>query len=367
MSTEPIDGEHNADILPLRARPPRSPKVGGIVARRLRRRHRARRAEADPARVARQRRGAGGSTPAGRLHVALARFHGLRSPVYLAGVRLRTARRRGAGRQVAAVVAVPGPGRGVGRRDRRRAPALAPDAAVHAEMTISAQRSAWPPRRGAVLGVLMWSPGAVGAVLLAPAAVVVLPGSAEPEGVRIVKPAKVPQAYEVLTEDVIARALGSLGSPGSTRGYARATGSTSPARSARTGQGGGRDQPALWRDGHADHRPAGRVRLRASPAARRGVARTGHRRARRAPGGVGRAQDVSKAKAPPWPLLRSGAVDIFQPFPFAFDVRGRKVLAPLIYTNWLIGSIPRQGKTGRSARWSAASPWTRSPSSGSTS
>ena len=39
---------------------------------------------------------------------------------------------------------------------------------------------------------------------------------------------------------------------------------------------------------------------------------------------VGR-EDVSKAKAPAWPLLKAGAVDIFQPFPFAVDVRGRVV------------------------------------------
>ena len=34
-----------------------------------------------------------------------------------------------------------------------------------------------------------------------------------------------------------------------------------------------------------------------------------------------------------------------QPIPFGTDVRGRVVKAPLIYGNWLLGSIPRQGKT----------------------
>jgi S-DNA-T family DNA segregation ATPase FtsK/SpoIIIE len=38
-------------------------------------------------------------------------------------------------------------------------------------------------------------------------------------------------------------------------------------------------------------------------------------------------------------------VDVFKPFPFAVDVRGRAVKVPLIYHNWLLGSIPRQGKT----------------------
>ena len=59
---------------------------------------------------------------------------------------------------------------------------------------------------------------------------------------------------------------------------------------------------------------------------------------------VGRA-DISKAKPPPWPLLRSGQFDVFGELPFGVDVRGRTVRAPLIYHNWLIGSIPRQGKT----------------------
>ena len=59
---------------------------------------------------------------------------------------------------------------------------------------------------------------------------------------------------------------------------------------------------------------------------------------------VGRA-DVSKAKPPPWPLLRAGQADVFQPQPFGTDVRGRVVKVPMAYLNMLTGSIPRQGKT----------------------
>jgi len=36
---------------------------------------------------------------------------------------------------------------------------------------------------------------------------------------------------------------------------------------------------------------------------------------------------------------------VFGELPFGVDVRGRTVKAPVIYHNWLIGSIPRQGKT----------------------
>jgi len=59
---------------------------------------------------------------------------------------------------------------------------------------------------------------------------------------------------------------------------------------------------------------------------------------------VGRA-DVSKAKPPAWPLLRTGQANVFEPQPFGVDVRGRGVKAPMAYLNMLIGSIPRQGKT----------------------
>ena len=53
----------------------------------------------------------------------------------------------------------------------------------------------------------------------------------------------------------------------------------------------------------------------------------------------------SSAELAPWPLLRSGQADIFQPVPLGIDVRGRGVKVPLIFHNWLIGSIPRKGKT----------------------
>lgn len=59
---------------------------------------------------------------------------------------------------------------------------------------------------------------------------------------------------------------------------------------------------------------------------------------------VGRA-DISKARPPAWPLLRNGQANIFEPQPFGVDVRGRSVAVPMAYLNMLIGSIPRQGKT----------------------
>ena len=46
-----------------------------------------------------------------------------------------------------------------------------------------------------------------------------------------------------------------------------------------------------------------------------------------------------------WPLLAKGSVDIFEPFAFGEDQRGRIVRLQLMFTSLLIGAIPRMGKT----------------------
>lgn len=56
-------------------------------------------------------------------------------------------------------------------------------------------------------------------------------------------------------------------------------------------------------------------------------------------------QDMASARQPAWPLLKTGTVDLFRPFPFGTDPRGRVVSMELMYTNLLIGSIPGAGKT----------------------
>jgi DNA segregation ATPase FtsK/SpoIIIE, S-DNA-T family len=65
-------------------------------------------------------------------------------------------------------------------------------------------------------------------------------------------------------------------------------------------------------------------------------------------------QDINRRKPVPHPLLRSGTADIFKPVPAGTDVRGRPVKAPLIYHNWLMGSQPRNGKTGAVRQLAAA-------------
>lgn len=55
--------------------------------------------------------------------------------------------------------------------------------------------------------------------------------------------------------------------------------------------------------------------------------------------------DLSKARQPVWPLLKSGEVDLFRPIPFGTDQRGRPVVVTLMFASMVIGSIPRVGKT----------------------
>jgi S-DNA-T family DNA segregation ATPase FtsK/SpoIIIE len=46
-----------------------------------------------------------------------------------------------------------------------------------------------------------------------------------------------------------------------------------------------------------------------------------------------------------WPLIAKGSVDIFEPFPFGEDQRGRLVQVQLMFTSLLTGAISRMGKT----------------------
>lgn len=59
---------------------------------------------------------------------------------------------------------------------------------------------------------------------------------------------------------------------------------------------------------------------------------------------IGR-HDLAKVKPPPYPLLRAGQCDIFQPVPFATIPRGLGVTVPLFEANWLIGAAMGNGKT----------------------
>ncbi|MGH3502548.1 MAG: cell division protein FtsK [Nocardioidaceae bacterium] len=55
--------------------------------------------------------------------------------------------------------------------------------------------------------------------------------------------------------------------------------------------------------------------------------------------------DMSKARQPAWPMAKTGNVDLFAPFAFGTDQRGRWVQLTLMYVSVVIGALPRMGKT----------------------
>lgn len=56
-------------------------------------------------------------------------------------------------------------------------------------------------------------------------------------------------------------------------------------------------------------------------------------------------KDMAETKKPAWPLLKTGTVDLFRPFPIGTDPRGRWVTITLMYASLVIGAVPRMGKT----------------------
>jgi S-DNA-T family DNA segregation ATPase FtsK/SpoIIIE len=168
----------------------------------------------------------------------------------------------------------------------------------------------------------------------------------KPRGKTIITRAELPAPVQPPTADVIIRALGALGIAEINTAVAAGTFPALPSPVREDGPGWRAEvdlpygvtatQVAERREQLASglRRPLGAVWP--EPAA--------HEHAGRLELWVGRA-DISKAAPPPWPLLRTGTADVFGDLPFGTDVRGRMVRVPLAYHNWLIGAIPRQGKT----------------------
>jgi S-DNA-T family DNA segregation ATPase FtsK/SpoIIIE len=167
-----------------------------------------------------------------------------------------------------------------------------------------------------------------------------------PDGRGVIKPAVVAPVYQPPSPEVISRALGSLGIAAIADVIKNGDGIRFVSDVHRDGQGWGCDLDL-------PHGVTARMIL-----ARREQLASGLRRPLSAtwPEPVpheheGRLRlwvgfsDMSKAKPKPWPLLRAGQADVFGPLPFGSDPRGRQVDAALFEHNWLIGSAPGQGKT----------------------
>ncbi|GAA4059959.1 cell division protein FtsK [Actinomadura miaoliensis] len=56
-------------------------------------------------------------------------------------------------------------------------------------------------------------------------------------------------------------------------------------------------------------------------------------------------QPLRKLRMPRWPLAEQGAADVFKPVPFGVNHLGRPVEVTLMFSNALIGAMPRIGKT----------------------
>jgi len=182
--------------------------------------------------------------------------------------------------------------------------------------------------------------------LLAAAAFTALARAGRPQGKTITTKAELPAQVQPPTQDVIIRALGSMGIGEINKAIAAGTFPPLPSPVREDGPG--------WR-AEVDL-PYGVTATQVIE--RREQLASGLRRplgavwpepvtsehAGRLELWVGRA-DVSKARPAPWPWLRNGGGDVFGPLPFGTDPRGRRVDGHMIEHNWLLGSMPGQGKT----------------------
>ncbi|HEY8588462.1 MAG TPA: hypothetical protein VIL55_02805 [Naasia sp.] len=62
-------------------------------------------------------------------------------------------------------------------------------------------------------------------------------------------------------------------------------------------------------------------------------------------------QPMSSSKQAPWPLLREGTVNVFRGAPMVTDQRNQWIDVTLAYTAWVVGAVPRMGKTFFVREW----------------
>jgi S-DNA-T family DNA segregation ATPase FtsK/SpoIIIE len=167
-----------------------------------------------------------------------------------------------------------------------------------------------------------------------------------PQGKTITTPAVLPADVQPPDRDVITRALGALGISGISQALGRGERLNFPSPVREDGPG--------WR--FEVDLPYGVTatqvierREQLASGLRRPLGAVwpevvSHEHAGRLEGWVGRV-DISKAKPAPWPWLRTGGGNVFDPLPFGTDPRGRRVDGFLVEHNWLLGSMPGQGKT----------------------
>jgi DNA segregation ATPase FtsK/SpoIIIE, S-DNA-T family len=352
MSTDPIDDEHNAEVVPLRARDAgtdtRVTESPGPAYADLSD-GQAQRKPIIPAHWRTWERAREHVKLAAARNIHAAAYHGIRVPAYL--VLTAWWALVGIGRTAALLLAwwhVPD----LHKLERQ----AAADGLLSDHLRIHKAGKETRTGRGLILAgcavvvvaalVTLSQAPAWAWLLLGLVAVPLLARAGRPAHKPIVTAATLPAAVQAPSQDVITRALGSLGIAGIDRWLrdGRELVFPSPVREDGPGWRAEVDLPygvtaAMVTERREQlasglRRPLGAVWPEPVTSEHAG----------RLELWVGR-QDVAKSRQGPWPLARGGHADIFQPIPYGTDVRGRVVKAPLIYGNWLLGSIPRQGKT----------------------
>jgi S-DNA-T family DNA segregation ATPase FtsK/SpoIIIE len=355
MSTDPVDGQPDTNVVPIRVvapseiHPPEPPPPGLAKPK-------PRAAERRPIIPEPWRRASARKTL--RHKVSLnwhrARFHGLRAPAYL--VKMVTWATVGIARLALAQLGW----WWVAEQTWLRSEAIA--AGDHcAWMTLHKHARETRLVRGLVLLGEVIALAVAGAMVTVYApwawpliAAAVLPWLAvigRPASKPIVKTAVVPAHVEPLTQEIVIRALGALGL--ALINQALAKNPDHPERVIEFRDPVVRDGPG-WR-AVADM-PHGVTAAEVMD--KRDKLASGLRRQigcvwpennrKRHPGAlvlwVGD-EDMSTADQPPWPLAKRGAADMFTPVPFATDQRGRPITITLMFVSIIIGAIPRMGKT----------------------
>ncbi|MGW4894419.1 cell division protein FtsK [Kitasatospora sp. NPDC004240] len=194
--------------------------------------------------------------------------------------------------------------------------------------------------------VLLVMAGTATLVALASAVVLALGFAGAPADEPLITRAVVKAKAPKLTSDMVIRALEALGIGGITSAKSKGSAITFAAPIMRDGPGWRADVELPHGVTVADvmdrrdrlasglRRPLGTVWPEAAPGEHTGrmILWVGD-------------QDMAKAKQPAWPLAKAGAVDLFNPIPFATDQRGTWVTVTLMFIAGVIGAVPRMGKT----------------------
>jgi S-DNA-T family DNA segregation ATPase FtsK/SpoIIIE len=201
-------------------------------------------------------------------------------------------------------------------------------AALAAAVLSTRVPAAWPPVAAVVVPVLAW----IG----------------RPADKPILDSAVVPVAYELLTREVIVRALGGLGIGEMNKALREYPDNAVVLVDPVTRDGPGwlarLDLPHGVTAGQVSEK---RENLASGLRRQLGCVwpETDHKRH---PGALNlfvADEDMTTADQPAWPLAKRGAADMFAPVPFGTDPRGRVITITLMFVSIIIGSIPRMGKT----------------------